>query len=149
MPLKNHSRPSSWSPKKFPDHKKHFLYRITDYLFINTFNRRMRRGMLQNVYREYGMRGLIQKMVKKWQSERKEFYHIVCGSNCCCWEKLHLCPWISFLWVYVRKAAGVPRYGSQIPTDKGWAFQCHSILSQRSFFRPDDENTVHFIIQRR
>ena len=34
---------------KFPDHKKHFLYRIADYLFNNTFNQRMRRGMLLNV----------------------------------------------------------------------------------------------------
>lgn len=34
---------------KFPDNKKHFLYRIADYLFKNTFNQRMRRGMLQNV----------------------------------------------------------------------------------------------------
>ena len=34
---------------KFPDHKKHFLYRIADYLFNNTFNQRMRRGMLHNV----------------------------------------------------------------------------------------------------
>ena len=34
---------------KFPDHKKHFLYRIADFLFNNTFNQRMRRGMLHNV----------------------------------------------------------------------------------------------------
>ena len=34
---------------KFPDNKKHFLYKIADYLFNNTFNQRMRRGMLQNV----------------------------------------------------------------------------------------------------
>ncbi len=34
---------------KFPNNKKHFLYRIAYYLFNNTFNQRMRRGMLQNV----------------------------------------------------------------------------------------------------
>ena len=34
---------------KFPDDKKHFLYKIADYLFNNTFNQRMRRGVLQNV----------------------------------------------------------------------------------------------------
>jgi hypothetical protein len=34
---------------KFPDNKKHFLYKISDHHFNNTFNQRMRRGMLQNV----------------------------------------------------------------------------------------------------
>ncbi len=34
---------------KFPDNKKHFLYRIADYLFNKTFNQRMRRDMLKNV----------------------------------------------------------------------------------------------------
>ncbi len=34
---------------KFPNNKTHFLYRISDYLFNNMFNQRMRRGMLQNV----------------------------------------------------------------------------------------------------
>jgi hypothetical protein len=34
---------------KFPDNKKHFLYKISDHHFNNTFNQRMRRGMLQTV----------------------------------------------------------------------------------------------------
>ena len=47
---------------KFPDHKKHFLYRIADFLFNNTFNQRMRRGMLQNVGR-----GVVREdLSKKW-----------------------------------------------------------------------------------
>lgn len=34
---------------KFPDNQKHFLYKIAEHLFNNTFNQRMRRGMLHNV----------------------------------------------------------------------------------------------------
>ena len=34
---------------KLPDNQKHFLYKIADHLFNNTFNQRMRRGMLHNV----------------------------------------------------------------------------------------------------
>ena len=34
---------------KLPDNQKHFLYKIADHLFNNTFNHRMRRGMLHNV----------------------------------------------------------------------------------------------------
>ena len=53
---------------KFPHNKKHFLFRITDYLFNNTFNQRIRRGMLQHV-REYGTSGFItkQEMIIKWK----------------------------------------------------------------------------------
>ena len=34
---------------KFPDNQKHFLYKIAEHLFNNTFNQRVRRGMLHNV----------------------------------------------------------------------------------------------------
>jgi hypothetical protein len=46
---------------KFPEHKKHFLYRIADFLFSNKVNQRMRRGMLNNVG-EYGMKGFVRKV---------------------------------------------------------------------------------------
>ena len=48
---------------KFPDNQKHFLYRIAEHLFNNTFNQRMRRGMLHNVG-GYGMKGFIPKKTK-------------------------------------------------------------------------------------
>ena len=49
---------------KFPDNKKHFLYKISDHHFNNTFNHRMRWGMLQTVGGGYGMRGFILKITK-------------------------------------------------------------------------------------
>ena len=100
MPLKNHSWPSSWSPKKFPDHKKHFLYRITDYLFINTFNQRMRRGMLQNVGGVWYER-FIEKMTQMAIWKKRVLPH-------CLWvQLLLLSPFHGYI---VRKAAGVPWY---------------------------------------
>jgi hypothetical protein len=65
---------------KFPDNKKHFLYKISDYHFNNAFNQRMRRDMLQHnggIWHEriYPKNDDNQKM--------KRFFHSIPGSCGC------------------------------------------------------------------
>ena len=50
---------------KFPDNKKHFLYKISDHHFISTIHSiRERGGVCYKMLGEYGMRGFIPKMNK-------------------------------------------------------------------------------------
>ena len=95
---------------KFPNNKKHFLYRIADYLFNNTFNQRMRRGMLENV----GAVWYEQIYPKKGNDNQMEMSFTTLFYGPVVVEKKHVAvlgfPYQGYI---VRRAGGIPRY---IPT---------------------------------
>ena len=92
---------------KFPDNKKHFLYKIADYLFNNTFNQRMRRGMLQNV----GAVRYEQIYPKKGDDINKEMSFTTLFNGPVVVEKQTIVVMgFPYLGNIVRRAGVIPRY---------------------------------------
>ncbi len=93
---------------KFPDNKKNFLYKISDHHFNNTFNQRMRRGMLQNVGGVWYER-IYPKNNQDDIQKVKSFTTLFQGPVVV--EKKVIAvlgfPYNGYI---VRRAAGVPRY---------------------------------------
>ncbi len=92
---------------KFPDNKKKFLYKIADYLFNNTFNQRMRRGMLQNVG------GVWYERIypKKGDVNRNEVSFTTLFNGPVVFEKKTVVVMgFSYLENVVRRAGVIPRY---------------------------------------
>ena len=110
---------------EFPSNKKHFLCRIADYLFNNTFNQRMRRGMLQNVG------GVWYERIypKKGDDNHMEMSFTTLFNGPVVVRKKHVAvlgfPYQGYI---VRRAGGIPRY---LPTKDE--------LSKAIHFLPQDQ----------